>query len=70
MIHKRIQELLLENREQLFIDAENVAILQDEAALSKEFADSKRIYPEFFMMGAVVLLPFLFILFVLKRSAK
>ena len=42
----------------------------DEAALSKEFADSKRIYPKFFMMGAVVLLPFLLILFVLKRSAK
>lgn len=42
----------------------------DEAALSKEFADSKRIYPEFFMMGAIVLLPFLLILFVLKRSAK
>ena len=42
----------------------------DEAALSKEFADSKRIYPKFFMMGAIVLLPFLLILFVLKRSAK
>lgn len=42
----------------------------DEATLSKEFADSKRIYPKFFMMGAVVLLPFLLILFVLKRSAK
>ena len=42
----------------------------DEAALSKEFADSKRIYPKFFMMGSIVLLPFLLILFVLKRSAK
>ena len=33
MIHKRIQELLLENREQLFIDAENVAILQEDHTL-------------------------------------
>lgn len=42
----------------------------DDAALLKEFADDKRIYPKFFLMGAVVLLPFLLILFVLKRSAK
>ena len=33
MIHKRIQELLLENRDKLFIDAEKVAILQENHTL-------------------------------------
>ena len=33
MIHKRIQELLLEDRDKLFIDAEKVAILQEDHTL-------------------------------------
>ena len=33
LIHKRIQELLLENRDKLFIDAEKVAILQENHTL-------------------------------------
>lgn len=33
LIHKRIQELLLENRDKLFIDAEKVAILQEDHTL-------------------------------------
>lgn len=33
MIHKRIQELLLEDRDKLFIDAEKVAILQENHTL-------------------------------------
>ena len=33
MIHKKIQELLLEDRDKLFIDAEKVAILQEDHTL-------------------------------------
>ena len=33
MIHKRIQELLLQDRDKLFIDAEKVAILQEDHTL-------------------------------------
>ena len=33
LIHKRIQELLLEDRDKLFIDAEKVAILQEDHTL-------------------------------------
>ena len=36
MIHKKIQELLLEDRDKLFIDAEKVAILQEEHTLEHE----------------------------------
>ena len=33
LIHKKIQELLLEDRDKLFIDAEKVAILQEDHTL-------------------------------------